>query len=249
MRIVIKLLLLTVVMATAWTTGADALDDALNDPNRPEADQARDARSRPDVTIPLLNLAAGDRVADIFGGSGYYASLLSRVVGPDGEVVLHNNTGYRNFASDGLKKRFGDTMPGGISDHVTEADDLALGELDGAMMIMSYHDLYWVSEENGWPAIDAKRFVGQVYDALKPGGRFLIVDHAAEAGSGSSAAQVLHRIDPAYAKQDIESHGFVLVDESDALANPGDDYTINVFDEKVRGKTNRFIHVYEKPAQ
>ena len=111
---------------------------------------------------------------------------------------------------------------------------------------MSYHDLYHVNEAEGWAKIDAEDFLAQIATALKPGARFLIVDHHAEAGSGSSAAQDLHRIDVEFAKRDIQKHGFRLVGESDVLRNPEDDHSLIVFDEKVRGKTDRFILVFEK---
>jgi predicted methyltransferase len=84
---------------------------------------------------------------------------------------------------------------------------------------------------------------------LKPGGRFLIVDHYAAPGSGSASAQDLHRIDVEFAEADIISHGFRLAGSSDALRNPDDDYAVIVFDKAVRGKTDRFILVFEKLAE
>jgi len=71
--------------------------------------------------------------------------------------------------------------------------------------------------------------------------------HYAEAGSGSSAAGVLHRIAVEFAKRDIGQHGIRAVDESDVLRNAGDDHRVTVFDEAVRGNTDRFIFVFEKP--
>ncbi len=106
--------------------------------------------------------------------------------------------------------------------------------------------LYYVDEKDGWPGIDASGFLDQLRAALKPGGRLLIVDHAAAAGSGNAPAQALHRIDEAFAKKDIASHGFELEKTWDGYRNPGDDLTKLVFDPAVRGKTDRFTHLYRK---
>ncbi len=226
-----------------------SIQSVLAGPDRLSRDLERDATSRPDVIVPLLGLRAGDRVADIFGGGGYYSEILAGVVGENGEVLLHNNGAYNQFAAKALNERFeGRSLPN-VTRHNAEVDDLQLGSatLDAAMIIMSYHDLYYVDEEGGWPAIDADAFLAQIHDALVPGGRFLIVDHVAAAGTGTTAAQTLHRIDPAFARKDIEGHGFRLMQASDALHNPADDHTLNVFDPAIRFSTDRFVHVYVKP--
>ncbi len=236
------------LILAALPSWADAVEDAINAPDRLAGDLERDSRSRPDVTLPLLDIQAGDRVADIFGGSGYYSELISHIVGDSGEVLLVNNAAYAQFAKKGLDARMNGRDVGQITLHTREADamDLGVNTLDAALIIMSYHDLYYVDEENGWSAIEPAGFLEQIATALKPGGRFLIVDHHAEAGTGSSAAQDLHRIDVEFAKQDIASNGFTLISESTALGNENDDRTLNVFDPAVRGKTDRFILVFEK---
>jgi len=81
---------------------------------------------------------------------------------------------------------------------------------------------------------------------LKPGGHLLIVDHAAVAGTKNASAQVLHRIDEEFAKRDIESHGFKLEKTWDGYRNPADDLTKPMYDPSVRGKTDRFTHLYRK---
>jgi predicted methyltransferase len=227
---------------------ADVVEDAINKPGRMESDIARDARSHPEAVLPLLQLEPGDRVADIWAGGGYYSELLANIVGAEGEVLLINNAAYKSFAKKGLDQRFDGREVPGITLHDREAEDLDLGEntLDAAIIIMSYHDLYHVDEKGGWRAIDPVDFLGQIHRGLKPGGRFLIVDHHAEPGSGNAAAQDLHRIDVDFAKADIESRGFKLVGSSDALRNPDDDYSVMVFQPEVRGKTDRFILAFEK---
>jgi predicted methyltransferase len=227
---------------------ATPVEDALNKSGRLESDIARDARSYPEVTLPLLQLEAGDRVADIFAGGGYYSELIATVVGAEGEVLLVNNAAYKQFSAKAIARRTDGRSMGSVTVHDREAEDLDLGEnnLDAALIVMSYHDLYHVDEKNGWRAIDPANFLAQIHKALKPGGRFLIVDHYAAAGTGSASAQDLHRIDVEFAKADISSYGFSLAASSDVLRNPDDDYSVLVFDPAVRGKTDRFILVFEK---
>jgi predicted methyltransferase len=244
----LRLLICALVFA-ACTANAATVEQAMKQPGRLQKDLERDARSRPDAVIPLLQLKEGDMVADIWAGGGYYSELLGRVAGDSGRVLLINNAAYARFAAKGLEERFDGRELPAVEIHQREAEDLDLGEnqLDAAIIIMSYHDIYHVDEKGGWSAIDAADFLGQIYTALKPGGRFLIVDHVAEPGSGKRDAQDLHRIEPDFAREDITSRGFELAGSSDVLRNPSDDYSKMVFDPAVRGKTDRFILVFTKP--
>ncbi len=227
---------------------AGSVEDAINKPGRLSSDLERDKRSLPQEVLPLLALEPGDRVADIFGGSGYYSELLASIVGPNGEVLLQNNEAYRQFVGEALTKRFDGRDPGPITLLNSEAEDLKLGTatLDAALIIMSYHDLFYDASEDGWPQIDDVDFIGQIHRALKPGGRFLIVDHAAPAGTAAAASKPLHRIDEAYAIKRLSTQGFRLVGFSEALRNPSDDHGKIVFDDSIRGKTDRFVLVFEK---
>jgi predicted methyltransferase len=246
MKTIAAILASLLCLAGALTQAASP-QEAVAATGRLEADIQRDARSKPLVILELLDLQNGDKVADIFGGGGYYSELMATVVGPEGEVLLHNNRAYRSFVGEALTTRFADRDPGRITLHDREVDDLGLGSdtLDAAVIIMSYHDLYHTAKD--WPAIDSADFLGQIFKGLKSGGRFLIVDHVAQSGSGSSAAQDLHRIDPEFAKKDITSIGFRFVAGSEELRNPQDDYSIMVFKPEVRGKTDRFVMLFEKP--
>ncbi|MFT5482086.1 MAG: putative methyltransferase [Halieaceae bacterium] len=226
---------------------ANAIAAALSSPGRSDADLARDKRSRPEVVLDLLRVKPGDTVLDFFGGGGYYSDILGRVVGSKGKVLLHNNKAYMGFVGDSHQKRFGDNPAPQVEIYMREIDDLGLSDnsLDGAMIIMSFHDFYYTGEN--WPEIDTRKLLGQIRDALKPGARFVIVDHAAVEGTGSSAAQELHRIEEAFARRDIVSNGFKFAEVSWALGNPLDDRTRIVFDPAIQGKSDRFILVFEKP--
>ncbi|MFK7734282.1 MAG: M20/M25/M40 family metallo-hydrolase [Pseudomonadales bacterium] len=224
------------------------IGDALRAPGRSPEDLQRDLRSKPELVLDLLSLEAGDTVLDLFAGGAYYSSLLATVVGEEGKVWAHNNASYAKFAEKALEKRFSNGAPSQLVVIEREMDALALADesLDGMLAVMSYHDLHWVNEEDGWPAIDVENFYKQLHSALKPGGRVVIVDHSATTGSGLNGVGEYHRIDEAFVIRDFANNGFKMVESSDALRNADDPRNVYVFDPSIRGKTDRFILVFEK---
>ena len=112
-------------------------------------------------------------------------------------------------------------------------------------MVLVYHDIYFTADY--WPAVNRDNFFRQIRSSLKPGGVLVVIDHSAIADTGMSAAQNLHRIDEVFAKQDIESAGFVFDGASDVLRNPDDTRTLSVFDEAIRKQTDRFVYRFIKP--
>jgi predicted methyltransferase len=248
----ITLAILLIVAPIAATSAADKLyADAVAKADRSAKDRERDAREKPAEVLEFAGFKPGMTVADIFGGGGYYSELVAGVVGPKGKVLLVNNGPYNQFSADDLKARFKDKdRLANVERTTVETCNMLLGEgtLDAALIVMSYHDFYYSDPKGGWPPVDAANVLDQIHRALKPGGFFLVVDHSAAAGSGKAPAQDLHRIEEAFAKKDIASHGFVLERTYDGLRNPADDRSVMVFDEKVRGKTDRFVHLYRKSA-
>lgn len=242
------LLCLLVSPALEAQPAADALRAAIDHPERSAKDRERDTRDQSEQVLRFAGVKPGMKVLDVFGGGGYYSELLAYVVGTDGQVTLLNNPSYRSFAGDDYKTRFADGRLKVIEQRVVETGYMRLPDAtyDLAIIVMSYHDLYYIDEASGWPAIDVKRFFQQLHRSLKRGGHLLIIDHAARAGSGSTAAQDLHRIDEQFAIRDITSRGFVLAKTWDGLRNPADAFDKLVFDPAVRGKTDRFVHLYRK---
>lgn len=229
-------------------SGSD-IAGVLASPSRSAADKERDARDKPAEVLALAHFKRGDTVADLLSGGGYYAEILSGIVGPRGKVLLVNNTGYENFGKKGLATRLADNRLPNVRHIVGPSDALGMGEnaLDGAVIVMSYHDLYWVDEKEGWPKVDAGQFLDQIARALKPGGVLLVVDHSAKEGTGSADAQTLHRIEEKFAIADFRKHGLEWEAAIPVLRNADDDRSKNVFDPAIRGKTDRFVHLYRKP--
>ena len=228
---------------------AASVEGVLANPARSSADRERDARDKPAEVLALARFKRGDTVADILAGGGYYSEILSGIVGPGGKVLLVNNPGYDNFGKKGLAERLADNRLPNVTHVAGPSDALGLADasLDGAVIVMSYHDLYWVDEKEGWPKVDAGQFLDQVVRAMKPGAVLLVVDHSAKQGTGSSDAQTMHRIDEQFAIADFRKHGLEWEAAIPVLRNKDDDRSSNVFDPAIRGKTDRFVHLYRKP--
>lgn len=239
---------------------ADTIDEAavlaaMNKPGRLADDIERDSRSKPEAVIPLLNLETGDRAVDIFGSGGYYSELLATVLGESGEVLLHNNQGFEAWGINGLTDRYDGRDPGNITRHTRSGINLDLGleTLDGALVVMALHDLYVIPKryngveyvQVGNPA-NVDYFLQQIYQGLKPGGRFIVIDHSGDPDSDNETVSELHRIIESFTRQEIEARGFRFVASTDALRNPADDRSQIVFDEDIQGRTDRFVLVFEK---
>jgi predicted methyltransferase len=248
----IPFLLAACLLSTGFYPATDAIAKdriaaAVANPARSDADRERDARDHPAELLKLPNYRPGMTVADIFGGGGYWSELIADIVGPKGQVLLINNTQYDNYAKKGLETRLAGNRLPNVKYEVLPPEAMNLGKekLDAALIFMSYHDLY-VADAN-WPAIDAGQFIDQIVAGLKHGGTLLIVDHAAREDSGKDDTQKLHRIEDVYAIADFKKHGLVFVRSIPLLRNPDDDHTKNIFDPAIRGKTDRFVHLYRKP--
>ena len=220
---------------------------AINDPAR-AADRKDDARRKIADVMAFSGVKPGDRVLELVPGSGYWTRVFSRIVGPNGhvytvwpdEMAKYSAKSFANWQS--LAK---DTYKN-VSLLKQPAAELSVPQkVDVVFTSQNYHDYH----DPFMGPVDMKKFDKQVYDALKPGGVFIVIDHIAPAGSGISDTNTLHRIDPEVVKQEVESAGFVFDGSSDALVNPKDPLNIKVFDPSIRGHTSQFIYRFKKPAK
>lgn len=247
-KIVSTLALLVLSLISISLQAQDRIKEAVENPGRSAADLKRDQRSKPLEILRFIGVKEKMVVADVFSSSGYYSELLSYIVGPAGKVYAHNNQSYVAFlGEEKLNKRYADDRLANVTQLFSEPADLKLpnGKLDLALMVMTFHDLYFSSD--GWPKIEPARLIKQLYASLKPGGLLLILDHAARKGSAQSDAQNLHRIEEAFTRTTFKSFGFKWVKDSQVLRNPKDNKAITVFDPSVRGTTDRFVLLFRRP--
>lgn len=245
----IAMLAALVAFATARASAAvpDYIAAAVANPDRPAADRQRDAARKPAKVIAFSQMRPGWTVADLIPRGGYYDRIFAGVVGPPGHVYGFTPTELKNI----LKK---EPLPdnGATPDPkfpnftalVAPANDFAAPvPLDLVWLSDNYHDFH----DPFFAPADIAKINAAVFKALKPGGIYLILDHAAEDGSGLRDTNTLHRIDEAAVESEVEAAGFELVGESNVLRNPADDRKKSIFDPSIRGHTDQFVLRFRKP--
>ena len=243
-RLLVKALLLAVWIfpGAAVADVPDSVTKAVADTTRPDADRKLDANRKPADVLAAVGVKPGETVGEYLPGGGYYTRMLSDVVGPTGKIYAletttwgDDNVNATKTAIAGLKNVTLDLAPLGDF-HLPQKVDLFWTSLN-------YHDLHIPK----YAKVDMAAFNKHVFDSLKPGGTYDIIDHAAASGTGASLSPKLHRIDEATVVKEVTGAGFKLESESNILRNPTDDHAKVVFDPSIRWKTDQFILLFRKP--
>lgn len=238
-----------VALAPRAATAAEAVPAyvtaAMNDPAR-SADRVNDKRRQMAAVLTFSEVKPGEQVMELLPGTGYWTRAFSQIVGAHGHVyqVWPNQTKPDSKNLVLWKELIKSKHYSNVSVLQESLDTLtAPVPVDLVYTNTNYHDLH----DPFLGPVNMAEFNKAVYDALKSGGLYVIVDHIAPAGSGTSDTNTLHRIDPAVVRKEVEAAGFVFAGSSDALINPKDPLNIRVFDKSIRGHTSQFIYRFRKP--
>lgn len=222
---------------------ADLVARAVADPGRPQADRDADANRKPAETLLFAGVKPGMTVGEFYPGSGYFTRMLSAIVGPKGHVYGMENVRWDDPKSD---KALIDATGGNVSIDVRAFGTVNFPKpLDLAWVTQNYHDLKIAK----YGVVDTVAFDRGVFNALKPGGVFVILDHEAPPGTDVAGIEKLHRIERAQVIKEVTSVGFKLVAEGNFLRRPGDDHTLSIFDKKVQGQTDQYALKFVKPLR
>jgi predicted methyltransferase len=230
--------------SAAWAAPAIPayISAAVADSARPAEDKQRDADRKPAETLAFAGVKPGDTVIEIAPGKGYYTRLLSAVVGPKGKVYAATSPPKPDAPPPPVQAIAADPHYGNVTVSLQRVADLKLPQgVDLVWTSLNYHDFHNI------PDVDVATINRAMFAALKPGGSYFVLDHAAEAGSGSRDTGTLHRIDEETVKQEVTAAGFKLVGESNTLRNKSDPHTAKVFDPEIRGHTDQFLLKFKKP--
>ena len=227
-----------------------AVAHAVAAPTRPDTDRARDANRMPAEILQFIGVKRGDKIVDYWPGGGYFTRLFSPIVGRNGKVYaispqeLVDKFGDR--AKAGMDKLRNDPNTPNVAGIFAPAATFGAPEqVDIVFTMQNYHDLHAKFMEG----TDVAAFNRSVFAALKPGGYYIVGDHAAAPGSDVSTSETLHRIDPAIVRREVEAAGFVYVGSLDVLRRADDPHTARIFETEIHDKTDRFILKFRKPRR
>lgn len=239
-------------MAATPPPSNSAIAAAVADAHRPAKDTEQDAVRRPADLLAFSKVKAGDTVLDVWPGGGYWTRLFSPIVGAKGKVYAYVPAEIAGFKSDpvavakALAAEPGRGNVEAISDPLAQPPPPSMfNTFDVVWTFENYHDFH----NSFMKGASVDGFNQAIFHVLKPGGYYVVVDHAAAKGQGLKNTEDLHRIDPATVKAEVEKAGFVLDQESSLLASSADDHTLKVFDPAVKGKTDRFMLRFKKPLK
>ncbi len=226
-------------LAQAQNEQAARMETLLLSPARPFEDKERDATRKPIQTVQVLGIETGDTVIDVIAAGGWFTEVLSAAVGPSGKVLAQNPDFFvsqPNFAA--TEKARHDRLGNVQAVHGELAAAGIVAQADAAVTALNLHDIY--NSQGGEAA--AVAFAKGVYDALKPGAIFGVIDHVGIEGQNNAQ---FHRLQVAQARDVLTKAGFRIEAESDILRNPGDNHTKPVRD--MAGRTDQFLIRARKP--
>lgn len=245
--VILPLLALTGCATQAPQLTRDQVAAVLAAPDRSEADKANDTRRKAIELLTFIDARPGMQVLDLGAGGGYTAETLARLVGANGangKVIAHNSP---YFMENMIKDRFAQRLKAYAGTNLTLAvqpfesplpANVPNGSIDLVTFMFVYHDL-------GWVGSDRTRVNRAVFDALKPGGYYIVADHSGRPGTGITESKSFHRVEEALVRREVEAAGFKLVAEGQFLRNPADPRDKSVF--KPAQPNDEFVLKFQKP--
>ena len=260
--------------AIAQPIGSDRIAAILASPDRTEADRTNDLRRKPQQMLEFFALGPGLVAVDLSAAGGYTTELVARAIGPTGAVYGQSRpppganaprpaAAERNAnpnlpapaapprfrpSPEALAERTARLQAAGVPAAPITAvvrpfedpfpPELAEGKVDVVTLIFNYHDL-------GHMQVDRAAMNRAAFRALKPGGVYILADHAGRPGTGISEAGTLHRIEEAFLRQEVEAAGFRLAAEGQFLRNPNDPRDRNTPDPPM--PKDQFVLKFVKP--
>jgi predicted methyltransferase len=214
----------------------DSYKQAVASAIRTEEDRGADAKRKPLEFLEFTKVRQGMRVLDVAAGGGYTTQLLALVVGSNG-TVWAQGTQSRAALEDRLAHHPQPNIIPVIRPFENPVPDDAT-KLDLITIVMNYHDIAYMP-------VDRAKMNQRLFNALKPGGHLVVLDHSAQVGSGISAAKTLHRIEEKVVVDELQQAGFKLEQVGDFLKNPSDPRDQAFFDMQI--ETDKFALRFVKP--
>ena len=246
--IIVLFLVCGFVQASDFSVVEAKLNAAMAADIRTDAEKERDRNRKPVETLEFFGLRDDMKVVELLPGGGWYTKLLAPVLAENGEFYVALGTSRvkeRVLGQEGFEnvtvvaEEANIYRPEGSRFYELELDGLGVSDADIVFTFRNYHNF----AAEGRAAMNRA-----VYDALKPGGIYAVVDHSRRHMEGDNNEN-RRRVDPVLAIKEIQAAGFVLVDFSGLHYRPDDELRYEVGRKTVTGNTDRWTLKFRKPAE
>ena len=258
-----SLLAASAALALTWTLSACASMDSgpkpltaadyapiLANSGRTDADMKDDAARQPAKVLDFARIRPGDNILEMEVGRGWYTEILSVAVGPQGHVTTQNPAEF-DYSAPALATRRAAGHLKNVTDITSHFDDLSkvpTGSEDKVLWILGPHEMWFQPKGGHLVDVGPEKGFAEIVRVLKPGGEFIVMDHAADKGAPTTTGNAIHRIDPAVVMDLATKAGLKFDAKNDVLANPQDDRTKRVFDPTIRRHTDQFLYRFYKAS-
>ncbi|MBV9191255.1 MAG: class I SAM-dependent methyltransferase [Betaproteobacteria bacterium] len=182
-------------------------------PDRTAADRANDERRKPAEMLSFIGVQEGWNALDISAAGGYTTELIARAVRPNGRVYGQRPRPDARLRVEERAKTVTNIVPVVQPFNNPVPPEAASDKLDLVTLMFNYHD---------FANVDRAAMNRAVFNALKPGGFYVIADHSGRPGTAMSEYNTLHRIEESFLRKEVEAAGFQLVGEGNFNRNPND---------------------------
>ena len=212
--------------AAADNTGDAALKAAIAGSARTPANVVRDGARHPYETLSFFGIKPTMMVVELSPGAGWYTEILAPYLRGQGKLIAagsdpQGSEGARRSAARFQQKL--DTNPAAFDKVEIGAfsppSTYRIAPKGTADMVLTFRNIHnWIPVgEDG-----LKVLFGQIYDSLKPGGVFGVVEHRLPANKPQDATASSGYLHEAYVIRLAENAGFRLAGKSEINANPKD---------------------------
>jgi len=247
MKVMLTLVLLALLSVAHAENEIDAkVEAALADTARPAEDRVRDDNRLPLETLNFFGLSDDMEVVELLPGGGWYTRVLAPVLADNGKLYVALSTD--NVSEEVLgSPGFEEVEVLATTDNIHRPEDsrhylveeFELG-VSGVDMVVTFRNLHSF-DRAGRDIINR-----EVFEALKPGGLYGVVDHTARHMEPDSLEN-RRRLDPVMVIKEMLDLGFEFVDYSDLHYRADDELEYEVGRRSVSGNTDRFTLLFRKP--
>jgi predicted methyltransferase len=240
-------LMVSPVSAADTDVTEEKVKAAIKNERRVEAETARDKNRRPEETLKFFGLKHDMRVLELLPGGGWYTNSLGPVLEEEGKLYVSIGAD-RAVAAVKDKPGFGslEMIPFDGSNIIrTEGErritvpefSFGVRELD---MVLTFRNMHNFTAEG-------RKYMNEaVFEALKSGGTYGVVDHTRRHMS-ADYNESWRRMDPVEIIKEVQASGFELVDFSNLHYRADDELLYEVGRKSVSGNTDRFTLLFKKP--